>query len=168
MIVNFARVATAWALRKQGLPYVWAAKGLLLWGPLMSEPTAKSHGCDEAFDCVGLVTAACHAVGGPDLRFVWSCQEMFENLAQPTLGEQCRLKMYGPDVKNVQHVAIELSSWHQLEAAGGDHTTTNYMQALKRGARVAVRDCQEGRKDLLGYRSFESMQFYKATPKGRP
>lgn len=167
MIPNFARAVIAWALKKQGLPYIWGGKGLLSWGPLMSEPTAKNHGCDEGFDCIGLFTAACHAVGGPDLRFDWSCQEAFINLAQPTLGEMGRLKLYGPDVKLVQHIAVELSPWHQLEAAGGDHTTTNYMQAIKRGAKVAVRDAQEGRRDLLGYRSLESMQFF-VPAKGRP
>lgn len=158
----WVRDVIEWALDKQGLPYIWTAKGKLCWGPLMSEATSTNHGCDEAYDCSGLVTAAVHAVGtknNKDLRFTWSAQNIWDELPQPALGEPGRLRLFGPTSKDIQHVAIEISPLYQLESAGGDHTTTHYLEALRHKAKVTTRDVRRGRKDLRGFRSLAAMQY---------
>ena len=141
------------------MPYVWGANGLVMWTPKGLVPTRTLALCDEAYDCVGLVKAAVHGIGGPDVRATWNCQTLWDSLPQAALGEPRRLKLYGPDVAHVKHVAIELGGGYQLEAAGGDSTTVSYTHALRRGARVTVRDEMHARSDLLGYRSFAAMQF---------
>ena len=84
---------------------------------------------------------------------------MWDLLSPPVTGEQRRLRLFGSDREHVSHVAIELGHDYQLEASGGDSTTTSYAAALKRGAKVRVTDTTLGRMDLLGYRSLKAMQF---------
>lgn len=159
MSADFARRVVSHALLRQGLPYVWGGKGLLRWTPTAPEPMPLSAGCNEAYDCVGLVTGAVHIAGGPDVRFLWSCQQLWDLLPPPAIGEPRRLRLFGPSTKDVQHVSIELGPDYQLEAAGGDKTTTNYEAAVRRGAKVRVSDVAAGRSDLLGHRSLSAMQF---------
>jgi hypothetical protein len=160
--LEWCRRVVAWALERVGKPYIWSGKGRICWTPNGEKPTSFVASCDEGFDCSGLVTAAVHAAGGPDLRLHWSAQTMYDSLPPAPLGEPLRLKLYGPRHESIVHVAIEIGLFHQLEASGGDSTTDNYMAAIKRGARVAVRDAQHGRQDFRGYRSLLAMQ--KVTP----
>ncbi len=163
---DFARRVVSYALLRQGQPYVWGAKGLLCWAPTGPVPTPIKAGCNEAYDCIGLITAAVYAAGGPDLRFEMNCQVLWNEGSMPALGEQRRLRLFGPSPQSVTHVSIELGPDYQLEANGGDHTTTNLMAATKRGAKVRVTDIDQGRQDFLGVRSLAALQHYK--PKGSP
>lgn len=156
---DFSRRVVAWALTRQGLPYLWGGNGLVTWTPKAMVPTRAVSGCDEGYDCAGLIKAAVYGVGGPDVRAHWSCQELFDFLPLPEAMEQRRLKLYGPDTGHVKHVSIELGGVYQLEAAGGDATTVSYTDAIRRGAKVLVRDEAHGRSDFLGFRSLAAMQF---------
>ena len=150
----------AWALTKAGLPYLWGGNGLLTWTPQKGlVPTRVAANCDEGYDCAGLVKSAVHGIGGPDVRASWSCQELFDFLPPPDAGEARRLRFFGPDNGHVKHVALELGGGYQLEASGGDSSTKSYTDAIRRGAKVLVRDEMHGRSDFLGYRSLAAMQF---------
>lgn len=156
---DFSRRAVAWALTRQGLPYLWGGNGLVTWTPKGMVPTRVAASCDEGYDCAGLVKAAVYGIGGPDVRAQWSCQELFDFLPPPDAKETRRLRFFGPDNGHVKHVAFELGGGYQLEAAGGDSSTKSYTDAIRRGAKVSVRDEMHGRSDFLGYRSLAAMQF---------
>ena len=160
---DFARRVVSYALLRQGLPYCWLGKGLLCWSPNGGVPTPLVAGCTEAYDCSGLVTTSILAAGGPDLRMTWKALTFWLEAPLPLGGEQRRLRLFGTNGE-VDHIAIELGGDYQVEASGGDRTTTTASIAIKRGAKVRISDISEGRRDFIGYRSLNALQHYR--PKG--
>lgn len=142
------------AIHQLGKPYIWGGHGSWVWTPTGIIKTS-ARGCPEGFDCAGLVTFAALKAGSPDLTKTWNAQTMWDKLPEGVPGRTA-LALYGQP-KMVQHVAIELGDTRLLlQAAGGDHTTVDYTQAVKRGAAVSLG--YRGRQDLIGYRSIEALE----------
>ncbi len=153
---TFPRRCVAWALKRQGMPYIWGGKGETTWTPTNPRPTAQVAQTPEGYDCSGLVASAVLAAGGPDVRFHWSAQTMWDQLPATTDGDDFALVLYGKGTARVTHVAIELGRGLVLEAAGGDQTTRTYLDAMRRGASVSINF--ETRSDRLGRRSLIAFQ----------
>jgi cell wall-associated NlpC family hydrolase len=151
----FAQRVVRLALAKLGKPYIWGANGELTWAMPRPVPTL-THGVLEAYDCAGLVKDSVFDAMGPDVRWTWNAQQMWELLPAPTLGEPFVLRLYG-HLPHVSHVAIDLGNGLVLEASGGDQTTTTYTEAARRGAKVRVGFEQRG--DFLGKRSLSAMEY---------
>ena len=155
---DFSRRVVEWALTKVGRPYIWAANGPVIWTPSGLKSTLEHTGASEAYDCVGLVKAAVMACGGTDVRATWNAQTMFDELPQPRPGETFTLRLYGT-APRIQHVAFDLGSGLRLEAAGGDHTTTDLAKSLSR-PRAVVRVGFELRNDFVGFRSLAALEHF--------
>ena len=161
--MRFDEMVVQAALRKVGTPYIWAGKGdyCVRDGRVLRMP---EMGCDEAFDCSGLVTWAVREAGGPDLRATWGAARMWQEL--PDLDEEAgedddwfALALYGTK-QRATHVALELGRGLLLDASGGDSATLTLKDALNANAFVRVH--LDTRKDLLGYRSLVALRKRKA------
>lgn len=153
----FARGCVFWALTKVGRPYIWAAKGAVMWTPSGLVSTLDKAGASEAYDCVGLVTAAWYACGGVDVRSTWNAQSIYDLAPAPAHAEAFPLRLYGASASKITHVAIDLGNGLRLEASGGDSTTTDLAKSLSRPAAL-VRVGFELRNDLIGFRSLAAME----------
>lgn len=158
---DFNRRCVAWALTKIGKPYIWAASGTSMWTPSGMVKTFDRADVSEAYDCVGLVKSAVFACGGPDLRAKWNAQSVFDFLQPPGPDEEFTLRLYGSSGA-IQHIAFDIGSGLRLEAAGGDHTTTNLARSLSRPA-AFVRVGFELRNDFIAFRSLAAMEKVNAS-----
>lgn len=154
--MNFSQRVISKALAKLGLPYVWGGNGVQCWSAAGAVPTQRVAGCPEGYDCVGLVKSAAYESGAPDIRMTANAQTLYDRLPAPLVGEEFVLRFYGKGPDKIWHVAFDLGHGLRLEAAGGDHTTTTYLEALKRSA--AVRVGFELRNDLVGIRSLAALE----------
>jgi murein DD-endopeptidase len=131
------------ALRLEGLPYIWAAKGPL------------------CFDCSGLVTYLVREMGGPDWRALGNCAFLWEKLA-PFTPEAApfegvpphmpvgTLAFYGPPGR-ADHVMVVSPEGRAFGACGGGSACVT----PKRGACVQFRPSIRYRPDFLGFRALE-------------
>ena len=121
-------------LKKEGCPYIWAAKG------------------PDKFDCSGLITWAIRECGGPDWRFSnGSSAHLFDKLKPTDDPEPGDLIFYGPPHK-VTHVMVYWGDGRCYGATGGDSTTVSVEMANRRGARVRFRAKVKYRPDFRGFR----------------
>lgn len=151
------------AIKQLGTPYIWGGHGDWIWTPTGPASMQKKGGCPKGFDCAGLVTECVRLAGGPDLTKTWNAQTMASQLPEASPNDPFCLTVYGKALDLVSHVAIGIgASVPQLliQASGGDQTTINFTEAVKRGACVNLGF--KGRRDLLGYRSLVALQ--KAKP----
>lgn len=140
--VDTAR-ALALAITQDGKPYLWARKG------------------PDAFDCSGLVSWSIHAAGGPDLRWYYNAQRLWDEL-EPTRPQPrviC-LALYGYAVnggEHVDHVMWCTGDGRVFGACGGGRHTTSLEIASKEGAKVRFRPRPDYRSvsPLLGYRALQ-------------
>lgn len=159
MNLNFVDRFVAAALDVQGTPYIWGGKGVYAWSPVKPVAMQEHADCPVGFDCAGLVTYASLKAGGKDLTMTWNAQTMFNFLPDAELNVRAHLALYGKGPTVVSHVAIVLGDHKPLlllQAAGGDQTTINYTEAIKRGACVSLGF--GGRQDLLGFRSIAALE----------
>jgi len=141
------------ALRHQGAPYLWGAKGFEVWTP---QGLKRHDYAMPLFDCSGLVTAAIKDAGGPDLRATHNAKMLFDTLTEaPNSNERGVLRFYGASLMRPTHVSIALGDDLILEAGGGDSSTTTLEISRRQGARVRI--VYEGRRDLLGARYLPSI-----------
>lgn len=124
------------AMSRIGMPYVWCAKG------------------PHQFDCSGLVTWALQQAGGPDLRAMHNTTKLWLELPATQHPEPGDLAFYTSSPEHdVDHVMVLGPLGIVFGAAGGDHTTTSLVEALRRKARVRVEPCADYRPGFRGYRS---------------
>ena len=139
------------ALACVGAPYVWQAKGSMIWTPSGLKP--HDFGV-PAFDCSGLVTHAYLQATGNDWRGTQNAQTLFNTLPKPSFHHGVELEFYGKSATKVSHVAIWVmdgaSGSLVIEAHGGDQTTTSAVLAFERRAKVDIHFSD--RKDLVGVR----------------
>lgn len=145
-----------------GSPYIWGGKGEHLFDVqkgLVGSPYIEEGKLPLlVFDCSGLVTWALKQATGRDKRGAWNTQIMFDGcLPFGRLAEEphhAALRFYGTSPKHITHVAIWLGVVDGrpllLEAAGGDRSTTNVLEAQRTGAKV--RCGFERRRDVQGMR----------------
>ncbi len=111
-----------YALRFVGVPYRWGGQNPLV-----------------GFDCSGLVRHLLHSQGvstdSPGTAQALHTQFQTLPCPRPTLGA---LVFYCDAHGVVDHVALCLTEHLQLEAAGGDHTTTSLQRAIEQDAFVRV------------------------------
>ena len=132
-----------------GAPYIWRGKGAFLWTPT----DLKAHNFGQpVFDCSGFVAHCLWQAGGPDVRASHNAQRMFNEwvVAPNDGGQQGGCAFFGSAPDKIDHVALCLGGGQGLEACGGDHTTTDLMEAARRGARV--KGGYFHRADIRGYR----------------
>ena len=150
--MNLAKFLEA-AFEAINSPYIWQAKGTKLWTPSGLVPLPSDAGA-RAFDCSGLVSWAMYISGGPDHRATHNAEAMFRAYPPTELYDRAHLRFYGkPD--HVTHVAIAVpinntGVW-DLEAAGGDHTVTSWVEAKYKNAKV--RFAPPKRLDFVGTRA---------------
>lgn len=127
-------------LEQIGVPYLWGGK----------RP-------ETGLDCSGLVTHALHKVLGQDWRNTHNTDKLWAQLAPIDFPRSGDLAFYGgagPD--DVSHVMVVLNLDGDEDlvvgACGGDSTTTTLREAVRRGARVRVRQGVHYRRDFRGYR----------------
>lgn len=136
------------ALMRMHTPYIWGAKGRVLWASMPPYPkTQDVIGCPVALDCSGLVTCSMRDAGGDDLTLTHNAALLCAELAPVVEGEaNIYLAFFSPALTKVgvmepQHVAIAIrvgTGLHLLEAAGGDSTCTTLAKAQTRNAEVRV------------------------------
>lgn len=151
------------AIKQLGSPYIWGGHGDWIWRPTGEVSMQKGAGCPRGFDCAGLVTYCAEAAGGNDLTRTWNSQTMHDMLPEAAPNDPYCLLVYGKSAGQIEHVAVGIGAavpMLLLQAAGGDRTTVNFTEAIKRGACVSLG--YRGRKDLLGYRSLAALE--KARP----
>lgn len=141
------------AMSQAGAPYIWQAKGDIIWTP--GTPALNPFG--PSFDCSGLVTWAMWKSGNKDMRLTHNAQMLFNELVPTSSGTEAEAKpvlcFYGKSPTGITHVALGFSLYGEayvVEAAGGDSTTTTIAEAKKRGARVRVGPAIRG--DFVGSR----------------
>lgn len=127
------------ACSQVGKPYLFGRKG------------------PDAYDCSGLVTWALREAGGPDLRFTYSSQRMFEEfeVALRPAPTDVVLALYGfpgDSAPHVNHVMLTVGDGRVFGACGGDHSTLTLEAAKLRKAEVRFRPSVTYRPDFLGYR----------------
>lgn len=159
----FGRRVLRFCESKLGCPYIWGGHGALVWTPTVPRPTLEVAGCDEGYDCAGLVTCAVLDAGGPDLRWAWNAQTMWNRLPpvdnRDEDWDEPTLLLYGSSPSHVTHVAIDLGRC-VIQSAGGDQTTTTLAAAKARPA-ARVQLSPHERRDRLGYRSLAAMEYAK-------
>lgn len=136
-----------WCLKQEGCPYVWptaenkySGKGLA--GALFP----------DSFDCSGLVTAAMHAVGGPDWRADHNCNAIFaatEDTKEPEKGD---FVLYGVGRNMLTHIMIWAGDGRVFGSSGGNHYTVSPVLAMKIGARVRFHGSHLYRPDFVGFK----------------
>jgi hypothetical protein len=133
-----------------GVPYVYGGK----------DPA-------QGLDCSGLVTHALRKVTGDDWRHTHNTDALWRVLRPirfPRSGDLAfyggkRLPDGGYDPHDVEHVMVVLPLDGDDEecllvgACGGDSTTVNLREAVRRGARVQVRQGVHYRDDFRGFRA---------------
>lgn len=170
--MRFDELVVEAALQQLGVPYIWAGRGDYAVRDLgdgkgpRAVPMQTVASCDRGYDCSGLIGAAVHKAGGPDLRAWWGADALWRAL--PDMDDDAgedddwfALAFYGTQHK-ATHVAIEMGRNVVLEAAGGDSRCLTYRDAVARGA--AVRLGFEKRSDLLGYRSLSACRRLPVRP----
>lgn len=147
--MTFLERILEYAAAQVGRPYVWGGKGEFLW--TMHGPTPSDFGL--VFDCIGLVTRAIKAAGGPDYTQTDNVQTFFEKMMRgaPANAFRPHLRYYGVTKAALTHIAIGIPVAQGgnlvIEAAGGGHLTTKPTE----GARVFFH--YETRKDMVAQTS---------------
>lgn len=126
-----------YAMRFIGVPYKWGG----------STPM-------DGFDCSGFVQWILESVGA-DPKGDQTAQGLHDILLKqgalvinaPKAGALC---FYGPTNVALSHVSFCISDHQIVEAGGGDHTTTNLDEAIRKAACVRLRPVTH-RKDLRVY-----------------
>ena len=116
------KILTEYALSFAGTPYIYGGKNRLI-----------------GIDCSGLVEELLKSAGA-DPTGVQNSQMLYNILKDSTCKRQPgALAFYGKSLNEISHVAMMIDYYRIIEAGGGDHTTTSFEEAKKRGAMVRVR-----------------------------
>ncbi len=122
-----------------GTPYIWGA---------------KSGVGKTGLDCSGFVMEVLRAFGF--LKGDYNAQEIHAMLLSAHDKPPVRTKLpsvgyvlfFGTSLEKITHVAMALNSDLMIECGGGDHTTINLVEAIKKNACVRVRPINH-RTDFL-------------------
>lgn len=131
-------------LSHEGLPYLWAGKGLR-W--------QLKDGQIEGLDCSGLVTDGIyHATKGRlDWRPNGNCNFLFDATKEtddPQPGDLC---FYGPGKNMLTHVMVYIDQGTVFGASGGNSEVTSVKIANSKGARVKSRPGPYYRPDFRAF-----------------
>ncbi len=103
-------------------------------------------------DCSGFVIEVLMAAGLFHTGYDTTAQGLYTTASaagHANVFELGALAFYGKSLIEVSHVALCLNSTSMIECGGGDHTTTTFEEAKKRGACVRIRPIKY-RRDFLG------------------
>lgn len=111
-------------LSQLGVPYIYGNKN----------PVA-------GFDCSGLVEWCLEGVGFimPGVMNAQSIYNHFLVQGKKSNLQKGALVFFGQSIRSIDHVAWMYNPLVMVECGGGDHTTTNLIEASKRGACVRTR-----------------------------
>ena len=164
---DFADQMLEFIRSKAGKPYIWAGRGDFYVDGKGVVHQMVDAGCDEGFDCAGLIDcAAKYAKSMADLRGWWGANHFFHLLPEPGPTERYKLRLYGEPTHvdaagltvpgRAWHVTFDMANGTMWEAAGGDHTTLNAEIARRIGAKVQLSPVRQ--KHFLGFRSVDALQ----------
>lgn len=119
---------------------------------LVGTPYIYASNCPvRGLDCSGF---ACELlrfagiIGREDLSAQGIYDLLYKQASTPNLRARGCFAFYGESVTKISHIAFMVSPYQILEAGGGDSTTTNEEEAIKRNAFVRGR-ILEHRSDLV-------------------
>lgn len=126
---------------KLGRPVLWGAKGEAAFDNVVIE---------SVFDCSGLVTCALFHAGCGDMRTTHNAQKLSDITETTLRPQEADLVFYGPNWKDVKHVAVWLSGAQCLTASGATPQISSILDAIKGRHVVEVRPVVRYRSDYLG------------------
>jgi hypothetical protein len=146
-----------WLVEQAGKPYLWCGKG--------ERRMVDGAGLVACFDCSGLVTVGLVAAGYPPICTRLGCdargrtlvgyhsaQRLWNDLEPTGLPFALDLAFYGRNERHVEHVMFVWGDGRVYGSCGGNSSTTDPSEALRRGQGVKFRPHPKYRPDLVGFR----------------